>query len=456
MYATQTGAMHMRNGNRSEAAESRNPNAYADIPLYEAVPPSQVRCCSEYLRAAGYYATNNAKQDYQFVAPPTAWDESSNRAHYRSREKGQPFFAVFNCTYTHEGQTFPRAPKRADVVKPADVPVPPYYPDTPLVRQNLAHTYNNIVAMDAWVGERLAELERDGLLETTIVFFFSDHGVGLPRGKRNSYESGLRVPLIVRFPDGNRAGMSDDRLISFLDFAPTLLSLTGLKVPDHLRGRPFLGAAKADPPHYVFATQDRVDAFTDCVRSISDGRYRFNLNLMPEKPQLAQSAYRDRVPMMKDIHAMTADTATPAQWQMVSKSKPREEFYDSQADPHNVTNLIDAPAHAERINAMRAALDAWMKETGDLAHIRPESRLVREKLWPPDGNQPTTAAPRPAINDGALTITCATDGASIGWRRRGERAWRVYVEPVKVDDGLFEAVAHRIGFKPSEVVATER
>jgi N-sulfoglucosamine sulfohydrolase len=456
MYATQTGAMHMRNGTRSEEGVARNPLAYADIPLYEAVPPPQVRCFPEYLRAGGYYATNNVKQDYQFVAPPTVWDESSNRAHYRNRAAGQPFFAVFNCTYTHEGQTFPRAPKRSDAVKPQDVPLPPYYPDTPLVRQTMAQTYNNIVALDAWVGERLAELEREGLLDSTIIFLFSDHGVGLPRGKRNSYDSGLRVPLIVRFPDGSRAGTTDERLISFLDFAPTVLSLTGMKIPDYLRGHPFLGPAKADPPPYVFSTQDRMDAFTDCVRSVSNGRYRFIRNLMPDRPHLAESAYRDHVPMMKDIHAMRPETATPAQWQMVSKTKPLEEFYDSQSDPHNVTNLIDAPEHAERIKTMRAALDAWTSETVDLGLIHPETKLVQEKLWPPDGKQPATADPKVTVTDGVLTITCATEGASIGWRKRGgdNASWRVYVEPVKVSgEQAYEAVAHRIGFKRSAIAA---
>jgi arylsulfatase A-like enzyme len=454
MYATQTGAMHMRNGTRSEAGVAKDPEAYADIPLYEAVPPPQVRCFPEYLRAAGYYATNNVKQDYQFVAPPTVWDESSNRAHYRNRAAGQPFFAVFNCIYTHEGQTFPRAPKRATVVKPQDVPLPPYYPDTPLVRQTVAHSYNNIVAMDAWVGERLAELEHDGLLDSTIIFFFSDHGVGLPRGKRNSYDSGLRVPLLIRFPDGSRAGTTDDRLISFLDFAPTILSLTGVKIPDHLHGHPFLGPAKTDPPKYVFATQDRVDAFTDCVRSVCDGRYRYIRNLMPDRPHLAESAYRDRVPMMKDIHAMRPETATPAQWQMVSKTKPSEELYDAQADPHNVVNLIDAPEHQDRIKAMRVALDAWTSENGDLGLIHPESKLVREKLWPPEGKQPATADPKATIADGVLTITCATEGASIGWRKRGDDSWRVYVGPVKVSgDQAYEAVAHRIGFKRSAIEA---
>lgn len=458
MYATETGAMHMRNGTRSAEAVARNPQAYADIPLYEAVPPANVRCFPEYLRAAGYYATNNVKQDYQFIAPPTVWDESSRRAHYRNRGQGQAFFSVFNCTYTHESGGFPRPRRRGseagrpDVVKPADVTPPPYYPDTPAVRQTLAQTYNNIVAMDEWVGERLSELEQDGLLDSTIIFFFSDHGVGLPRGKRNSYDSGVRVPLIVRFPNANRAGTTDDRLISFLDFAPTVLSLAGVKIPDHLRGRPFLGAAQAEAPDLAFTSQDRVDAATDCVRSATDGRYRYIRNLMPDMPQLVQSAYRERIPMMKDIHAMRDGPTTPAQWQMIAQTKPPEEFYDTQEDPHNVVNLIDAPEHAERIKAMRAAVDRWMRQTGDLGLVRPETKLVREKLWPPDGMQPTTAEPQASIKDGVLTITCATEGASIGYRKRGEPAWRVYAGPVTLNrDQAHEAIAHRIGFKPSDI-----
>ncbi|MEO6436655.1 MAG: sulfatase, partial [Tepidisphaeraceae bacterium] len=275
MYATQTGAMHMRTGQPSREALKRDPHAYDEIPSYEAVPSPQVRCFPEYLRNAGYYATNNVKQDYQFVAPPTVWDDSSRTAHYRNRRAGQPFFAVFNCTFTHEGQAFADAPRRSNAVKPADVKLPPYYPDTPAIRATLAQTYNNIVAMDDWVGRKLAELEREKLLDSTIVFFFSDHGVGLPRGKRSSCDSGLRVPLIVRFPDGRGAVTGDERLVSFLDFAPTMLSLAAIEPPNHLRGRPFLGKFQAEPPSYVFSTLDRVDEVMDTVRSVSDGRYRY-------------------------------------------------------------------------------------------------------------------------------------------------------------------------------------
>ena len=457
MYASATGAMHQRTTTASKQALAKNPRAYDGIPSYEAVPPPEVRCFPEFLRLAGYYATNNVKEDYQFRAPPTAWDESSRQAHYKNRpRKDQPFFAVFNCTWTHESQAFDDAPRRSSVVKPANVPIPPYYPDTYNVRETLAQTYNNIAAMDSWVGEKLAELEKAGLLDSTVIFFFSDHGVGLPRGKRNSYDSGLRVPLIVRFPDKSRAGETDDRLVSFIDFAPTILSLANLKPPAYMKGRPFLGPLESAPPPYVFATQDRMDTAMDTVRSASDGRYRYIRNLMPEQPHLLKVAYREQIPLMRDIHKLlhaAAEEATPQQWQIVSKEKPREEFYDSQSDPHNVENLIDSPEHQARIKAMRAALTDWMAKTNDLGLIQPESKLVREKLWPPDGEQPRTATPVATMNAGTLAIECETPGASIGYRKRGDASWSVYASPVPIDpSAAYEIVAHRIGFRRSPTV----
>ena len=209
MYPTSTYALHMRNHARTSAlGEIGDPatREFAETrPLYEAVPPPEVHCLTELLRQAGYFCSNNSKQDYQFRAPVTAWDESSKRAHWRRRESGQPFFAVLNATMTHESGIFGegRSPRRVD---PALVPLPPYYPDIPAVRTDLAKHYDNIAALGHWVGDRLAQLEEDGLLGSTIVFFFSDHGDGLPRGKRWIYDSGTRVPLIVRFPDGRGAG----------------------------------------------------------------------------------------------------------------------------------------------------------------------------------------------------------------------------------------------------------
>jgi N-sulfoglucosamine sulfohydrolase len=260
-------------------------------------------------------------------------------------------------------------------------------------------------------------------------------------------------------PGKARAGETDERIVSFIDMAPTVLSLANIHPPAHLKGRPFLGSFKADPAAYAFSTQDRMDGVMDTCRSVSDGRFRYILNLMPDVPHLPKTAYREQQEIMKDLnHLRERDGgATPQQWQMVSMKKPREEFYDSQSDPHNVVNLIDAAEHQERIKAMRIAVEQWMGETGDLGLVQPEAQMVKDKLYPPDGVQPTTATPLPTLAPGAegkaiLSVACDTDGASIGYRKQGERAWTVYVKPVPLDAGArYELIAHRIGYKPSKV-----
>ena len=451
MYATTIGSMHMRTGNPSGAALERDPNAYDGIPNYEAVPPPEVRCFTEHLREVGYHCTNRSKQDYQFKAPVTAWDASGGKAHWRQRDGDQPFFAVFNITGTHESGTFPnrRAPKT--VVDTADVEVPPYFPDTPLVRSDIARTYDNIVAMDGRVGSIMQQLETDGLLEDTIVVFFSDHGVGLPRGKRSIYASGTHVPLIIRWPDGRGAGTVEDRPVAFVDFAPTMLSLAGVPVPGHMQGHVFAGD-EADPPvEHVFINADRMDSVTDRTRAVTDGRYRYVRNGMTDRPRLYPVAYAENIPMMADIHALRdSGEATPAQWQMVSPTKPEEELYDRSTDPHEVVNRIDDPELAAVRATLSAALDAWIERTGDLGML-PEGEMVRERLWAGAEEKPRTAAPvLSRAEDGRITITCATDGATIGYRLGDTGPWSIYTEDCVVpDDEALTVRADRIGFAPS-------
>jgi arylsulfatase A-like enzyme len=345
-------------------------------------------------------------------------------------------------------------------VAPADVKVPPYYPDTPAVRKDLAQTYNNIAAMDGWVGEHLKALEDEGVADSTIVIFFSDHGVGLPRGKRNCYDQGLRVPLIVRFPDGRNAGTRDDRLISFLDYAPTILSLAGIQPKEYMKGHPFLGQYKTDPPKYIFASSDRMDAKIDRIRAVSDGRFKYIRNYHPELPILIDSAYRDRLGMMKDIYALRdSGKANADQWQIVAKTKPPEEFYDTKSDPNELKNIVDDPSIKPRLDEMRKAMDAWLKDVGDLGAIQPETKLVNEVIWPPDGKQPTTANPTGTLKtvdgESQLTASDETEGASIGYRKKGDKIWQVYTKPVAVDSGTYELIAQRIGFKPSEITTVQ-
>ncbi|MCA8976204.1 MAG: sulfatase, partial [Planctomycetes bacterium] len=443
---------------------AKNPEAYRDIPGYEGVPPPFVRCFPELLRTVGYYCTNNSKKDYQFKEPVTVWDQSSGKAHWRDRANGQPFFAVFNHNGTHESQAFPGSRRRPAAVDPAMVPLPPFYPDTPAVRDALARTYDNIAAMDGWVGRHLRELEDAGLLESTIVVFFSDHGVGLPRGKRSCYDTGTRVPLLVRFPDGRGAGTIDERVVSFVDFGPTMQSLAGLEPDPRLDGVPFLGPYAREGRHYAFAHADRFDAVYDRTRSVSDGRYRYVRNYLVEQPYLIANAYRERLPMTADLYALRERGAErPEQWQVAAKTRPAEEFYDSASDPWEVQNLIDAPEHRQRIDVMRRELDAWIADTGDLGFVLPETRLVQEKLWPPDGVQHTT--PKAEVTtrievDGRVTVTiaCADSGASIGYRTleagqdEGRGPWQVYSGPfAAAADARLEIQTHRIGHHPTTV-----
>ncbi len=292
MYPTTIGTHHMRS---------------------KAVPPPCVRCFPEYLRAAGYYCTNNVKTDYNFDSPLTAWDESSRKAHWRNRPAGRPFFAVFNITTTHESQIrctdaeFARHMARGrpeDRHDPAKAVLPPYYPDTPVVRNDWARYYDLITAMDSQVADLLKQLDEEGLADSTIVFFYGDNGRGLPRGKRWVYDSGIHVPLIVRFPDGRGAGTVREDLVSFVDFGPTVLSLAGVEVPKHMQGRPFLGEQKAEPRDYVFAARDRMDETYDIIRAVRDKQYKYIRNFKACRPYAQYIDYMEKMPTMQEMRRL--------------------------------------------------------------------------------------------------------------------------------------------------------
>lgn len=468
MFCTRIGTMHMRNNGPGKDARTRHPDAVRAIPRYEGVPPPFVRCFPEQLRAAGYFCTNNAKKDYQFREPVTVWDDSGDTAHWRQRAPRQPFFAVFNFTGTHESRAFPEAPRSPEAIARDAVPLPPFYPDTPHVREAVARTYDNIAALDRWVGERLRELEAAGLLEATVVMFFSDHGVGLPRGKRSCFDTGLRVPLIVRHPDGTAAGSRQNRVVSFVDFGPTVLSLAGIEPDGRLDGTPFLGRFARDREDYrhghAFANADRFDETYDRSRTVSDGRFRYTRHFLPELPYLIPNAYRDRLPMTADLRDLErTGPQRPEQWQLAAARRPPEELYDSQSDPWEVHNLVDRPEHRERLEGLRARLGEWIADTGDLGFVLPEATMVREALWPPDGRRPTT--PQAEIDDRAVLrgegmafvvrLSCPDPAASIGYRLATKKhysgPWQVYTSPFEVPADLrfIEVQTHRIGHEPA-------
>jgi len=457
MYPTTIGAQHMRNLRRTSAiAEITDPELLA-IPTYEAVPTPEVKCFTEYLRAEGYYCTNNQKTDYQFTPPITAWDESSGQAHWRNRANTDaPFFAVFNTNITHESQVWSRAdePMRVD---PSTVEIPPYYPDHPVVRRDIGRHYSNIELMDEFVGNILSELEEDGLLENTIVFFFSDHGDGLPRMKRWVYDSGLHVPLIIRWPDGYGAGTVNDELISFIDFAPTMLSLTGLPIPDYLQGQPFLGDQKADERTYIYAAKDRMDPARDNARAVRDKRFKYIRNYMPERPYVDYLPYRDRMELMQVLHAMHKEGTLEGPQQLwFSSTKPDEELYDTLEDPHEINNLAGNSNYEDKLNELRAAHEAWKSETKDWGLI-PETEL-KKRLWPPEGIQPVTADVQFSLSDSLfqnrveVALSSETEGASIAYALDSTAVWQLYSNPLTITStSTLYAQAIRIGYKHSAI-----
>jgi len=398
------------------------------------VPPAEATCFPEYLRAAGYYCTNNSKTDYQFKPPPAAWDESSRNAHWRNRPRtDQPFFAVFNFTVTHESSTR-RWKKGQQKHDPAKAPLPPYYPDTPIVRQNIACYYDRMSELDGQIAKSLKELEDAGLADDTIVFFWGDHGWGLTRGKRWVYDSGIRVPLMVRVPAAWRAwagagdagsvapGTVETAFARFLDFAPTVLSLAGVPIPGHMQGRAFLGPQKGREPDYVYAARDRMDETYDCIRALRDKQYKYIRNFMPYLSRGQIINYMDQTPILQEMRRLHAagELKPGPQMQFFEPTKPVHELYDIAKDPHEVRNLSGDPAHRAVLQRMEAALYARMKAIGDVGII-PECDFDRMK------GSGKTDAPVCTVTTGGdgkpqtVRLTCPTPGASILYERTGGR-----------------------------------
>jgi len=437
----------------------------------QGVPPAFVKCFTEHLRAAGYYCTNNVKTDYNFPAPLTAWDESSNRAHYRHRRKGQPFFAVFNNTVTHESQiraepdVFARQTARLKPEErhdPAKAVLPPYYPDTPLVRRDWANYYDLITALDYWIGDWLRQLEEEGLAENTVVFFWSDHGRGLPRAKRWPYDSGCRVPLIIRWPGRIEPGSVREQLVSLMDLGPTVLSIAGVEIPSRMHGRAFLGPQAAPPREYVFNARDRMDEAYDMMRAVRDRRYRYIRNYQACKPYAQYIDYMEQMPTMREMRRLNKEgKLVGPQRNFFLPEKPPDELYDTFEDPHEVNNLAGSPAHREVLERMRRVLDEFMKQSGDLGLI-PEPEL--QERMRPGGVWQTTARPVMEPAGGRfrgpveVRLSCPTEGASIAWTTEpGEKAhWELYARPVKLEQSArLRAKACRLGWHDSAEVEAE-
>ncbi len=381
--------------------------------------PPPVRPFTHYLREAGYHTSNlervpgiggTGKTDFNFAA-----ENVFDGKDWSERRPGQPFYAQINFPETH--RAFKRFTPRP--VDPAQVVLPPYYPDHPAVRLDWALYLDGAQHLDVNVGKVLNRLEQEGLAEDTIVFFFGDHGRPMPRGKQFLYDEGIHIPLIVRIPEryrpeGYAAGTVNDALVSAIDITATTLRLAGVEPPPHMEGRPFFGpgAGRRDS---IIAARDRCDETADRIRCVRDRRYKYIRNFFPERPYAQQNVYKDTqyptLAAMRRLQAQGKLTGPPALF--LAPSRPAEELYDLENDPHEIRNLAGSAGHQAELDRMRRILEEWIRRTGDQG-ARPESGPM---AWDKDRTEVdgwcTQSQCRLTRVAGALRLECFGKGAQM-------------------------------------------
>lgn len=462
MYPCHFGAQHMRTGfwaNGKPTPEQVKAQSIAfppGLPMYEAMPPPEARMHSEYLRRQGYYCSNQFKQDYQFLAPVTAWDECSPIADWKKRVPGQPFFSIINFGITHESQIWERANDSLWVDSLLPVPVPPYLPNTPIALNDIRRMYSNIKIMDEQVGKIIARLKAEGLLDSTVIFWYADHGGPLPRQKRLCYDSGLKAPLIIRYPNQWQAGSIDSQLISFVDFLPSLLSLAQASPPKLTDGQAFVGVNQAKHARtYIHGGGDRFDEKYDMIRAVRDKRFKYLRNFDTTKSYYLAVNYREQMPIMKELLRLrSGNQLNDIQAQWFRNQKTAEELFDTYTDPYELNNLASHPQYADKLIELRSECNRWMKAIDDKGLID-EKKYIRS-IWQGD-QQPITQNPEINASGTQISISCKTPGASIGYKiisnGKEPSSWQVYTKPFELlAENKLKIVSHRIGFLSSPII----
>lgn len=364
-YATSLGTQHLR----------------SKIPV-----PQDLKILPEYLREKGYFCTNNVKTDYNFDAHGR-WDVLSDTAHWRNRPDGKPFFSVFNFGITHEGHANNFVEPALDTLSgrrlPENIVLPPYYPDTEEMRKAVAQQYDLITLFDKKFGEMMHQLEEDGLADNTIVFLFADHGFGLPRYKRWLYKTGLHVPLIIRIPEKykqfatTQSNQKEDRLVSFVDFTPTVLQLAGIDQPETMPGKPFLGT-NIQKRKYIYGARSRADDVYDVSRCISDGKYIFIRNFMPHQPYIIKAQiFNDEKRTFKELNRLHQAGELTGYAKRMYEPKPYMELYDLENDPDELNNLADSAAYKEVVNKLQEKLYTWILKHHDTGFLHEAEMMIR-------------------------------------------------------------------------------
>jgi len=439
-----------------------------------------MRAYTEFMREAGYFCTNNSKTDYQIGVTAAQWDENGREATWKDCPEGQPFLSIFNIMTTHESMIWSRHDPLEVQPEDIDMSLFPYYPDDPVVRQDLARLYTNIAIMDRESQAFFDEIEEAGLADNTIIIWYSDNGGPIPRGKRSIYNTGTNVPFMIKFPDGYRAGQVDDRLVTFMDIPATIMSLAGVKVPEYMEGKPFLGPQNAAPREYVFSARDRYDTVSDHSAGVRDHRFQYIRNYKPEQPNYLDNEFRKSMPMMKRLLEMR-DAGELNEEQMLYFKAPRpvEEFYDLANDPYELHNLADDPAFKYDFERLKAAYDEWNRTTNAIWDSKTEDEWIAE--FKPGGEFRTIDTPVIEKVDGRYVATCSTPGVAFIWQVNDKKpeapkveqganpnaslmgygadkskGWHYYTGPLSVETGKYLTVkACRAGYVESEPITVK-
>ncbi|MFK8019477.1 MAG: sulfatase [Pseudomonadales bacterium] len=480
-HAISFGAQHMRTSGKN----------------YKTVPPPDMKAYPELLRKQGYYTLTDGKLDYQFSGtmsgsgPFTIWDKEGRKVGIKDAPIHQPFFAQLNFMVTHESGIFPplgnwphsithfimqvlrpfmgRTSKPVESINAENISIEPYYPDTPTVRQDILRHYHNITAMDAEVGSVLSYLSETGLDDNTIVIWTTDHGDGLPRAKRELYDSGIKVPMIIRWPERFRPrhimpGSMDSQLISFVDLAPTIMAMaqiqptvknshTGEKSSSRsegrFQGRDIIGATAKR--HYVFASRDRIDEVPDRQRAIRDARFKYIRSYHPNQEGGHRLNFRENIPMVREMFELLLAGKLNKDQQLWFQAPGEERLFDLKNDPHELRNIVEDPDYKADLVRLRTALDERLSEIGDLSG---QSENEMRDSFLVSGEQGLTAAPKLSVDDAAVTLT-SIDSASIGYRiNSGD--WQLYTQALMLqEDDKLDAKAQRYGWLESKIVSWE-
>lgn len=444
MYPTTLGTHNMRtySGNNSNEMQ-------IGIPSYSPVVPKGTVMFPQLLRKRGYYTSNNSKEDYNFKKLESVWDESSTNAHWRNRPKDAPFFSVFNFTVCHESGIWKQGDSELFVNRDS-VSVPSYFPDNEVIRHDLAVNYSNLKRMDDQAGKIISQLKEDGLYDNTIIFFYADHGGPFPRHKRALYETGTKVPLVIKFHENEKAGERNADFINFIDFAPTLLSWAGMKPPKAMQGKALFGKYRdTSKSKYIFTTSDRFDGVYDRLRAVRSQRYKYIKNFNQNTSNALPVVYREQMPMMQKMNEMWKNgELDPVQSLWFRTPKPEEELYDLQNDPYELENLADRPELKDTLKHLRGILKDWIIDTHDLG-VYPEKELLAK--WLPKGKLSKLTPLEMEKKVSGVALYSHRPDATILYKQPQDSVWQFYREPLPGDTS-FVAKAERIGFEDSDLL----